>query len=249
MTVGTTRRLYLVAAALVAAMTSCYAIWRYGNGSMPSDHAYRLQGIITGILVVTWLAQNPDVPPNHRPSFDYGFFLWATFPLLATYHLYRTRRWLGIAIIVGLILLFIYARYCRPALCGCGIAVDVPSTVVLRVSCEGTPDLSDLIVGMRISTGWKIPYHIYFSKTDRLRRSVLSEASLRGQFTDHWAAALMDHSGSLENADPTGRLLSLQSGTDEAVFGAHLAVAATSARGGRLEPAPGSDRLLRLVSK
>ena len=85
--------------------------------------------------------------------------------------------------------------------------MDVPSTVVLQVSCEGTPDLSDLIVGMRISTGQKNPYASTFQRRTG-SDGVASEASLVAQFTDHWAAALMDQAGSLEECGSAGRLLS-----------------------------------------
>ena len=78
--------------------------------------------------------------------------------------------------------------------------MNVPASVSLRVSCSTPIDLSDLILGMTISTGRKNPYHIYFPKTDGLGRSVLSAESFRGQFEDHWAEGLMDYSGNLESA-------------------------------------------------
>jgi hypothetical protein len=78
--------------------------------------------------------------------------------------------------------------------------MDLPPSVALQVSCEDEVDLSGLIIGMRISTGRKNPYHVYFPKTDTSGRSVLSESNIRGQFTDHWESGLMDHSGGLEDA-------------------------------------------------
>jgi hypothetical protein len=53
---------------------------------------------------------------------------------------------------------------------------------------------------MRLNTGRKNPYQIYFPKTDKLGRSALSQSEVRGQFTDHCEAGLMDHSGSIEEA-------------------------------------------------
>jgi hypothetical protein len=78
--------------------------------------------------------------------------------------------------------------------------MNLPSLVSLRLTCPTAANLADLIVGMKITAGHKNPYYINFPKTDALGRSAISEASIRGQFEDHWAEGLMDYSGTLATA-------------------------------------------------
>ena len=56
---------------------------------------------------------------------------------------------------------------------------------------------------MRISSGTKNPYHIYFPKTDTHGCSALVADDFCGQFKDHWAEGLMDYNGNLEVASQT----------------------------------------------
>jgi hypothetical protein len=78
--------------------------------------------------------------------------------------------------------------------------MDLPKELALQAVAEDIGDLSGLIFGMRITTGRKNPYHIYFPKTDQLGRSTLARHDIEGQFADHWASALMDHSGTIQEA-------------------------------------------------
>jgi hypothetical protein len=94
--------LYLVAAAVIAVMTSAFAVWRYLNGSVPSEGVFQLYSLISGILVVSWLVTDPRIPITQRPSFDHGMLVWASFPLLAAYQMYSAHRWRGFLIVLGL---------------------------------------------------------------------------------------------------------------------------------------------------
>jgi hypothetical protein len=101
-TAATNRRLYLVAAVVVAVMTSVFAVWCFLHGVTPRKEIFQLYTVITGILVVSWLVTDPGIPAMQRPSFDYGMLVWATFPLLAAYHMFTAHRWRGILIVLGL---------------------------------------------------------------------------------------------------------------------------------------------------
>jgi hypothetical protein len=78
--------------------------------------------------------------------------------------------------------------------------MGLPPSVDLRVRDASGHEATDLIFSMLISTGRKNPYSIYFPKTDAHGRAFLSARAVRGQFEDHWAEALMDHSGTLDEA-------------------------------------------------
>jgi hypothetical protein len=69
---------------------------------VPGEGLLQLYGVVTGILVVSWIAMDPRIPAAQRPSFDHGMLIWMTFPLFALYQMYSAHRWRGILIIVGL---------------------------------------------------------------------------------------------------------------------------------------------------
>jgi hypothetical protein len=115
MAAATSRRLYLITAAAIAVMTTGCAAWRYLNGHFLSEETLRLYSFVTTILVVTWLVTDPKIPAVHRPSFDHGALVWATFPLLAAYHMFAAHRWRGILIVLGLLAL-LTAPIVTPAL-------------------------------------------------------------------------------------------------------------------------------------
>ena len=76
----------------------------------------------------------------------------------------------------------------------------LPSKLRLRARSPWPAPLSGIIFGMKITSGYKNPYFIYFPKTDGEGRTSLSPEAIRGQYEDHWDAALMDYSGTLEDA-------------------------------------------------
>jgi len=102
-TPASNRPLYLIAAVAIATMTSGYAACRYLNGVVPGDEVFRLYGIVTAILVVSWLVTDPAIPSKQRPSFDHGMLVWVTFPFLAVYHMYSAHRWRGFLMVLALL--------------------------------------------------------------------------------------------------------------------------------------------------
>jgi hypothetical protein len=84
--------------------------------------------------------------------------------------------------------------------------MKIPEEIKVRVICDGESDMSGVVVEVIVSTGKKNPYMIYFPKTDRSGVATLTRADFTGQFTDHWQESLMDHSGTLEDAQPVVRV-------------------------------------------
>ena len=97
--------MYLLTAAVIAAAISGYSVWRFIDGNGPSAELLRVYGVVITILVITWLLADPQIPVAQKPSFDHGMFVWATFPILAAYHMYSARRWRGLLIVLGLLCL------------------------------------------------------------------------------------------------------------------------------------------------
>ncbi len=75
MSLPTNRRLYLIAAMGMATMTAGYEIYCHLSRIVVGDHVFRLYGVVTAILVVSWLTTDPKIPPAQRPSFDHGMFI------------------------------------------------------------------------------------------------------------------------------------------------------------------------------
>jgi hypothetical protein len=69
----------------------------------PGEDLLQLYGVVTGILVVTWIAMDPRIPARQRPSFDHGMLIWIAFPAFALYQMYSAHRWRGFLIVLGLI--------------------------------------------------------------------------------------------------------------------------------------------------
>jgi hypothetical protein len=118
----TNRRLYLVAAVGIAAMTAGYEICCHLSRIIVGEHVFRLYGVVTAILAVSWLVTDPKIPAAQKPSFDHGMLIWISFPLLAAYQMYAAHQWRGFLIVLGLLGLF--------------IAPDMVLTLVVRFSAR-----------------------------------------------------------------------------------------------------------------
>jgi hypothetical protein len=81
---------------------------------------------------------------------------------------------------------------CRP--------MTLPPTITLKTICPQGGDLSDIIFKVRVTSGTKNQYYIYFPKTTLNGIAGLSAEDFRGQFNDHNATFIMDYNGSVETA-------------------------------------------------
>ena len=78
--------------------------------------------------------------------------------------------------------------------------MTLPPIITLKVDSPEGGDLSGLIFSMRVSSGTKNLYCIYFPKTSADGTARLTAEDFRGQFTDHWEMGLMDYNGTVETA-------------------------------------------------
>ena len=82
----------------------------------------------------------------------------------------------------------------------------LPSRIVLQATSGNGVPAAGLIFQMTLSTGRKNPYDIVFPKTDALGVTYIGAEDAKGQFTDHWQAGLMDHTGTIEEASQQVRV-------------------------------------------
>jgi hypothetical protein len=78
--------------------------------------------------------------------------------------------------------------------------MTLPSVITLNVSSPDGGDLSGLIFQLRVTSGTKNLYYIYFKKTSADGTTCLTSEDFRGQFNDHVDMFIMDYNGSIESA-------------------------------------------------
>lgn len=80
-------------------------------------------------------------------------------------------------------------------------AMKLRSAVHAHLECECGSSLENLIVQLEVRAGRKNPYLILFPATDASGRAELTKSDFLGQFKDHWERSLMDHDGTIEDAE------------------------------------------------
>ena len=99
-----TRRLYLLTS-LVVCVSACVHVVADPRSGLDDGNALRMYEFVLGLLLVVWLITDPKLPIAERPSFDHGLLHLTFFPFLAAYEQFVIRRWKGIAIVFGLLML------------------------------------------------------------------------------------------------------------------------------------------------
>ena len=88
-------------------MVAAYGILAYAHGLQPSHFiAYGWPAVFL-ILLALWLVEDSkSFPAIYRP-FEFGFLVYLLFPLYLSYYLWRTRRFVGLLLLAGLLALFL----------------------------------------------------------------------------------------------------------------------------------------------
>ena len=79
--------------------------------------------------------------------------------------------------------------------------MKLPEKIYLQVTNKKETKVKDIIVQLKVRSGTKNPYYIFFPKTDEDGESILSLNDFSGQFEDHFEAGLMDYNGSIKTAN------------------------------------------------
>ena len=80
--------------------------------------------------------------------------------------------------------------------------MKLPEKIYLQVTNKKGMKVKDIIVQLKVRSGTKNPYYIFFPKTNEDGESILSQNDFSGQFEDHFETGLMDYNGSIETANP-----------------------------------------------
>jgi hypothetical protein len=101
------KRFSLVGALGTSVVFALYAGYLFSTARAPDGHLFSLYQFILAMLLSTWIVVDTIELQRPRPSFDYGWFIFATFPVYVPYYLVSTRRWRGVALSIAVIVLFL----------------------------------------------------------------------------------------------------------------------------------------------
>jgi len=104
------RRFYLLAAIFLSLAAASGIYLQLVAGGMPEPEQLQLDQSVIALLLIAWLILDPELPLEQRPTFDHAFLLMISFPFLALYHQFLTRRWRGVATVAGFVAL-VFAPY------------------------------------------------------------------------------------------------------------------------------------------
>jgi hypothetical protein len=104
---ASTQHSSIVGACVVSIVFAIYDGVLFWQGRAPSEHLFDLHIFLLTLLLVTWFVADSAARQRFVPSFDYGWFIWAMLPFFAPYYLVSTRRWRGVVLCIGMLLLFL----------------------------------------------------------------------------------------------------------------------------------------------
>jgi hypothetical protein len=101
-----TKRSSLIGALSLSIAFAAYDAWQFSEGRVTSDELQTLYQVIVSAFLAKWIIV--DARQLHRapPTFDYGWFIIFAFPAYVPYYLISTRRWRGLVLFAGMLLLF-----------------------------------------------------------------------------------------------------------------------------------------------
>lgn len=100
------QRWTLVAGLGVVIMYLFYLIMVYAfTDSYPAAHLNNLYVIILSFVVISYVLRENRRSKIIASAHDLGFFAYITFPFFIPYYLYKTRRTMGVIVLIGLVVL------------------------------------------------------------------------------------------------------------------------------------------------
>ncbi|MCB2017184.1 MAG: hypothetical protein KDF54_06695 [Hydrogenophaga sp.] len=101
-----TATLYLLALIIGSLLVSSIEVLAYWRDVETSSQVVNAWPVIFFVLLVLWVVEDSKSQPGIEKPFEFGFlvFVWAI-PYLP-YYFWRTRRWRGILLLTGLVLLY-----------------------------------------------------------------------------------------------------------------------------------------------
>ena len=101
------KRFSLLAVVGVSVVLAGYDGWLSYKDLTPDEGLFSLYRVVLLVAFANWLIADTRIMGRSQPSFDYGWFIIAVLPIYGSYYLISTRRWRGLLMIAGAVLLFL----------------------------------------------------------------------------------------------------------------------------------------------
>jgi len=105
------KQVSLLGAVSASILFSVYDGWLNLMDREPPAHMFTLFHFVLGALLATWLVADSRQSRRTQPTFDYGWFILTAFAVYVPYYVISTRRWRGLLLLLGMILLFLLPRF------------------------------------------------------------------------------------------------------------------------------------------
>jgi hypothetical protein len=97
---------YLIALIVGSVLVAALEMFAYLHGIEPTGTMATVWPYAFPVLLVLWVAEDSKAYPAVYRPFEYGFLVYLLWLPYLPYYLWRTRRFLGLLILVGFVVLY-----------------------------------------------------------------------------------------------------------------------------------------------
>src|SRR5215831_3693504 len=106
-----TKQVSLVGAVSTSILFSVYDGWLNLMGREPGEPMFTLLHFVLTTSLATWLIADATQLRRAQPTFDHGWFVLTIFFVYVPYYLISSRRWRGLWLLLGVIILFLLPSF------------------------------------------------------------------------------------------------------------------------------------------
>jgi len=110
MSVATLKRVSILSACGTSVVVTAVAGWLWSHGLPLGGGVYFIHKLTVLSMVATWVVADTRTCGRYFPSFDHGWFVMFV-PFYLTYYLISTRRWRGLVILAGMLILLVLPAF------------------------------------------------------------------------------------------------------------------------------------------
>jgi len=110
MSIATLKRVSILSACGISVVVTAFSGWLWSHGVPLGGGVYFIHNLAVLSIVATWVVADTPTSGRYFPSLDHGWFVMFL-PFYLTYYLISTRRWWGVLILAGMLILFVLPRF------------------------------------------------------------------------------------------------------------------------------------------
>jgi hypothetical protein len=110
MSVATIQRVSILSACVTSVVVAAYDGWLWSRGFTLGGGVYLIHKLVVLSMLAIWVVADTRESRRYFPSLDHGWFVMFL-PFYLTYYLISTRRWWGLLILTGMIILLVLPAF------------------------------------------------------------------------------------------------------------------------------------------